>query len=419
MPQYRSPQQVWRENQALSKQVPEAPSEFNDLVYRFPEGQGPKLPPNAPGIGSQIKDQVINMGKGYLADQGSKVILEQAGVGAADVGGYLAAAKGLYSGGRILASDADNKDKAKALTETGISAGESYYTAGLSDVAKMADKKLLGGKLSALRAKTDKYNMAKLGINETLEASLNFGDSLWGSSKGKDQVSRDAVRSMLQKNKFFGEGGDDYSLDNADGTSFDIGKDGGARLEGDRKYYDIDPSSQNPIQGQAIGAVNPLAYLITGGNEKLATNFAGYFTNTVMQGAGGEDYAVTNANALDKYKKAGFDTAEKAIAGIDDLVKAGKLDPEKAEAFKGGINTVFGKIPSSDTRGSSVQSNSSGPKKGDGKRRRPENSYQPPAAAPPQVFAPTTTAPMGTSSTYGDGFAQSLANIYASNQGLT
>lgn len=59
-------------------------------------------------------------------------------------------------------------------------------------------------------------------------------------------------------------------------------KDGGARLEDGRGYMDVDTAKQ----GASIGAMNPLAYILTGGDEKLATSFAGYFTNTVTQGDG-------------------------------------------------------------------------------------------------------------------------------------
>ncbi len=246
--------------------------------------------------------------------------------------------------------------------------------------------------------------------------NLKDGAGVFGG-KSKEQQARDKVRENLQQLGFFGENKDDWTLDNPDGTGFDVGKDGGARYN-DRRYYELDMNSPNALQGDAIGAVNPLGYLITGGNEKLATQFAGYFTNTIMQGDGANNSDILISNALDKYKKAGFDTPEKAHAGIDDLVKAGKLDPEKAAAFHNGINAVFGSIPKQ-TSSSAMRNinNQVSRRSGVDRRRRSSNVYQAQTYAP-NVYSPTTTAPIGSSSQFGDGFAQSLANVYLANQGL-
>lgn len=250
-----------------------------------------------------------------------------------------------------------------------------------------------------------------------MTAPLAIGSKLMGGSfglgggKDKDQQQRDSVRDSLLQGKVIDN---NYLLSNPDGSTFDIGKDGGARLEDGRRYFDVNVDTQ----GNAIGAVNPLAYLITGGDEALATQFAGYFTNGITQGDGGKDGAIANANAKAQYVKSGFDTPEKAHAGIDELVKAGKLDPEKAAAFHGGINTVFGAgTPRTGSPNATRENSSSRRSSGKPNRRSAPAPYQPQTYTP-QVYAPQTTAPMGTSSGYGNGFAESLANIYLANQGL-
>lgn len=328
---------------------------------------------------------------------------------------------GALNAGSILSGNGTDKQKATALRRTGEDAVANYFTAGIWGGVQAADRALLGGATDKLRNWADDAPVigwgSKIGDKVTAKALGTFG-----SKKGKDQVARDQVRKALQEGGFFSEdkNKDDWTLENPDGTSFDMGKDGGARLADGRAYSELDMKSENPVQGQAIGAVNPLAYLITGGDEKLATSFAGYFTNTIMQGAGGQDLAVANANALDKYKKAGFDSPDKAHAGIDELVKAGKLDAEKAAAFHNGINTVFGIAPKANsTSGTNTRQSTTTAKKPSGKKRRGssrrtyvEQTYT------PNEYAIESTAPIGTPSGYGDAFAQELANVYQSNQEL-
>lgn len=316
---------------------------------------------------------------------------------------------GVLGAGSVLGSDMTDKQKAKALRRTAEDAAANYFTAGIYGAVQTLDNAVLGGQINKLRDKVEDIpvlNMPmKIGDKLTAKALGTFG-----SSKGEDQVKRDAVRKALQEGGFFGEGKDDWTLDNPDGSGWNVGIDGSKLAQ--------QTAVDTEKQGAAIGAMNPLAYLLTGGDEKLATSFAGYFTNTITQGAGGSDLAVANANALDKYKKAGFDTPEKAHAGIDELVKAGKLDPEKAAAFHGGIDTVFGKAPkatgTSGTSSSSAQKKPTAKKKrrGDSRRTYEEQTYT------PTTYAPQTTAPMGTPSPYGDSFAQGLANIYMANQGV-
>lgn len=326
-----------------------------------------------------------------------------------------------YGGYKILSSDASAKQKAAATKRLAEDTGAGIATAGISNVVQLADQKLLGGKINKLRGKYDKVMNSPVGLalnpggyiaNKALEKGFSmFG----GSGKSEDQQSRDKIRAALQSGGFFSadKNQDDWTAENADGSSFDIGKDGGARLDDGRRYDEVDTKKQ----GASIGATNPLAYLITGGDEKLATSFAGYLTNTVTQGKGGADLTVANANALDKYKKAGFDTAEKAHAGIDDLVKAGKLAPDKAAAFHGGINTVFGTAPKPSGTSGTMQPTTQRPANAGPKRRGDSRRVYAPQTYTPNVYSPTPTAPLGTSSPYGTDFAQALANVYTANQG--
>jgi hypothetical protein len=287
---------------------------------------------------------------------------------AAQAGGLIGSGAGAGIGAAIGAvgigmSDADAKAKAKATRRLAEDTGLGVATGGVSGLVQVADQALLGGKINSARNKLDKVMDSPIGMiinpigfanNKLTDKVLEKGFSMFGSGKGEDQVRRDAIRKMMQEQGMFGGSKDDWTLENADGSSFDVGKDGGARLEDGRRYFDVNTEKQ----GAAIGSVNPLAYLMTGGNKQLATDMAGYLTNTITQGKGASDAATANLNALDKYKKAGFDTMDKASAGVDEMLKAGKIDQATADAFKGGLRTVYGaSAPPSTTQPSTTGSN--------------------------------------------------------------
>ena len=322
-----------------------------------------------------------------------------------------------YGGYKILGSDASAKQKAAATRRLAEDTGAGIATAGISNVVQLADQKLLGGKINKLRGKYDKVMNSPVGMainpggyiaNKAMEKGFGMLDKFTGSGKSEDQQQRDKIRASLKSSGFLGDpGAEDWNIENADGSTYDIGKDGGAKRDNGMGYAEVDTKTQ----GNAIGAVNPLAYLITGGNEKLATNFAGYLTNSTTVGAGGKDAAVANANALARYKAAGYDTAEKAIAGIDDMLKAGKIDAAKAAAFKGGINTVFGAVPKPAATTTQPQQAAQRPQRS--APRRSTKTYQRQTYAP-NVYAPSVASP--SASAYGDEFAQALANTYTNNQ---
>jgi hypothetical protein len=405
-----------------------------------------------PSFGSQVadwaKNTAIKQGIKYGGNQlGEQVGLDDGGnyalgaynlwnilnsnKSAADkavgAGGVIADAAGIPGVGavtnayNVLGSNATDDQKATGIRRGAEDAAGAYFSAGILPAVQMLDRKFLGGKLDKLRAKTDKYNPTAIVADKIGSFAI---DKLGiGGGKGQDQLRRDSVRKYLNKNGFFGDPADnkDFTLENADGTSLNLEKDGGARDANGLRMMDLDFSDKAPkIQGQAIAAVNPLAYLITGGDKNLSTDFAGYFTKTIMQGNGGADLNVANANALDKYKKAGFDTPDKAHAGIQDLINAGKIDPQMGAVFHSSIDQVFNGKPSSyrqangqtpSTSAASSANNSTGkPRRSSGARRSSGNTYQ------RQEYAPQVTAPQ-TSAGYGNDFAQSLANIYAANQG--
>lgn len=167
-----------------------------------------------------------------------------------------------------------------------------------------------------------------------------FGISFGSNGKGKDQLRRDQVRNNLADNGII-KGGNDYNLGFSDGSSFDIGKDGGARLTNaagqKRQYSDVDFS--DPRAGQVVGALNPLVNIITGGDKKLSNDFAGLYTNAVLNGA--SDDNTINARIRELYAKHGINNAADANKVLGQLAADKKLDSSLVPVFANGLNTVF------------------------------------------------------------------------------
>lgn len=105
--------------------------------------------------------------------------------------------------------------------------------------------------------------------------------ALFGSGKDMDQARRDAVRDVMHDRLI----NDDHEITFSDGSTWDIGKDGGNMLEGgayggQRHYYDVDWGDK--LAGGDVGALNPLAYLFAGtDSEKLTGDTVGMLYNAV------------------------------------------------------------------------------------------------------------------------------------------
>jgi len=108
---------------------------------------------------------------------------------------------------------------------------------------------------------------------------------LFGGKKGKDQKRRDGLRDNLEESGFAFKGLDgSHRIELADGSLFNIGLDGGARITNDkgekRQVFDVDLS--DPEARNVVGLVNPLATVVVGGDGKLRSDFAGYLTNASL-----------------------------------------------------------------------------------------------------------------------------------------
>lgn len=259
---------------------------------------------------------------------------------------------GGYQAGKILASDMTGDQKAREIKHTVADSAAAYYTFGLSALAQFADRKFLGGQSDKLRNKVDDFEESKKGmylnpgtwlVNKGLGKAFGM---MGGTSKGKDQGQRDAIRKVLVERGLI-KGGDDYNLNFKDGSKFDIGMDGGAKLTNEagqeRSYQDVDLADKR--SGVAIAHVAPIA-AIMGLDKDRAQDFTGYFTNATLNG--GADDKTSLARARELYDQNKIDQ-KTALARIDEL---SKLDPEKggidagtANVYRANINEVFGGAP--------------------------------------------------------------------------
>lgn len=116
------------------------------------------------------------------------------------------------------------------------------------------------------------------------------------AGKHPDQKARDSVRAAMVERGFLNS---DYSMQLANGSTYNMGLDGGPKAElGGRRPYEVD--FNNPLAAQTVAWINPIADLLTGGDEKLKTDFAGYFSNAALTGAKSLDDVAVNVVGMMK-----------------------------------------------------------------------------------------------------------------------
>lgn len=154
------------------------------------------------------------------------------------------------------------------------------------------------------------------------------------SGKGQEQQMRDEVRDVLWDK---GAVGSDWLLKFSDGSAFDIGKDGGARLKNkdgvERAYYEVD--DKNPLTQNAIASTSPLAALITNNDERLKQQFAGYFTNAATEGATSQ--AQMDKRISEMYGMVGI-TKQAGLSSLAQLREQGRISDEQLQQYSAIVN---------------------------------------------------------------------------------
>jgi hypothetical protein len=150
------------------------------------------------------------------------------------------------------------------------------------------------------------------------------------AGKHKDQRVRDSVRDLLVQGGIINS---DFQLQLADGSLYDMGKDGGPRAElGGRRPYEIDYS--HPLAQYAIAWMDPIIALLAQGNTKIQTDFVGYFTNAILSNA--KDLNDVRANVGLFLSKFGL-TNDQLANAITQMANAGMIDQNTARGWIGGI----------------------------------------------------------------------------------
>lgn len=155
------------------------------------------------------------------------------------------------------------------------------------------------------------------------------------SGKHKDQKMRDKLRDAMQNAGIIDR---NWSIGLADGSRYDLGVDGGPKKEfGGRRPFEVDLN--NPSAVKLAMAATPLAFVITGGHRKLASDLSGYLANASLSNAG-EDPKKAAENL--KTIIAQFKVPPQAlIQNFVKLVQAGALPVQEAQVYLQQMRDVF------------------------------------------------------------------------------
>ncbi len=303
----------------------------------------------------------ISSGLEYLGVGG-----ETAGAVGSGLGTAIPVAGGLYGGYNLAQNLLDNKKDPAGGASAGAATG-----AAIGSFVPIPGATLIGAGLGAL---------------------VGGGLGMIGGDKGEDQLARDQIRAALLDAGVIDDG---YNLTLADGSKYDIGKDGSIQ------NYNVDFSEENV--GDLVASANPLAALITGGDPKLRSDFAGYFTNA----------AKSSGDPLENIKKiyadAGFNH-DSAYGGILKLVEEKKISKEEGDAYLNGLDQLFGV-------GAYGEGKQEAKESGGGKGRKKEEASEPAAPAPvaPQP-PPTVGEPSGTQPVSLQDYVDAIVAVNQANQ---
>jgi hypothetical protein len=198
-----------------------------------------------------------------------------------------------------------------------------------------------------LQGKGIKNDLALLALDPSGVSLIGKKTGMFSPGKDGDQLRRDQVRKAMQQ-----QGGVDeqFNLSLADGSKFNIGLDGGGKIttKGGKEINPYNIDTDNPFAHQATLWAMPLASLITGGDQKLGSDFSGYITNAAMSNANTLEGVRANVLNFMATHKIDFATAK---AGLDAQLKAGKIDQFHHDVYAQSLGVLeSGNSKSYDTR---------------------------------------------------------------------
>jgi hypothetical protein len=195
---------------------------------------------------------------------------------------------------------------------------------------------------SPYRASAEKYAPKEIGgplkKMRDLGPDVALNKALLGSKKHDDQIHRDRWRKFGEKSGFLTKqdrpdgGQKSHFVQLADGSMYDVGLDGKDKTASGDRPYNI--NWEDPRAGQLVGLLNPIGFVMSGGNDKLQSDSVGYLYNAAT--SSGDPMQ----NIRHFYDKLGLNP-ESAKQALDELVEKKKIKPEERDAYLHGVNQVF------------------------------------------------------------------------------
>lgn len=184
------------------------------------------------------------------------------------------------------------------------------------------------------------------GVGAVVGGAAGYLGSVFGSDKNADQMARDKVREEMVKQ---GVIGNDYAVTLADGSKYNIGRDGntqiinqGKNIDGKmtRQAFDVDFS--NPLAAETTAQSMALGMILTGGHKKLSDDFTGYVTNAALSNSKDQKTATLNLQAITKQMMGSGLNSNAALGILDNLKNNGKIDKNSYDVAVSKLPILFG-----------------------------------------------------------------------------
>ena len=298
--------------------------------------------------GTQAAAQVANQAASQVANQAAAQVGTQAagqagtqaaaqvGTQAAAQGGmgqiapYVQGAQGVLGAYGMYNTIKDSYKRSQRGKELGMTAGSGA-----------ASGAAIGSSIDALTGG------ATLGAGTALGAIvgglIGLGSGYFGSDKDKHQIARDYARDRMVNLGI-------YEHKPATDEVFSMGGDGGYRLPDGRRAFEIVKGMAEGApereftqrEGEVIGALNPLSYIVGQGRSRGDVDIAGNTTGLLYNElANRGEEGVTDAEILDLYSRAGA-THGSAFEAINTLAELEAISEEEQRAAHNALNQIYG-----------------------------------------------------------------------------
>lgn len=165
------------------------------------------------------------------------------------------------------------------------------------------------------------------------------GRGAWGSSKGEEQFRRDALRDRLQdiglttqRTPWEGRHWEGHGIRLADGTMYNLGSE--RTPEGNPIY---ETPTDNPFAAEIVGLAQPLAAILTGGDEWATPQLTNMLTNAALSNARDYNQAADNIIAF----ASEVATPDQFLQGLRELAERGAITAEQYRAYRAAISSLF------------------------------------------------------------------------------